>query len=230
MAAVTDPKDIPSKSVREETEGDALHNYAKDGIKVTSVDTIMEQDKEDESLMRYKKALLGAAADVTGVDSSDGDRRAVIVDALILHHPKETGGRNVCIPLTTEADVEAAKAMNPVVKEGAFYTFEVRFRIHKGIVSGLQLQNKVYGSLGMELDRDEVMLGSFAPKVPAKCDEVADIDKTPLSASSHPTLPVLGPDGLPVPRPDQYVIRGSEIDQYPSGMMSRGQYYARCKF
>ena len=101
--------------------------------------TLVAKDQEDESLRKYKQALLGEAAEGK-VAESDDPRRVIIesFDLLLDNHP------DISIPLATPEDVARAQEKRHVFKEGETYRLRVRFRVQHDICLGLRMINSVY--------------------------------------------------------------------------------------
>jgi Rho GDP-dissociation inhibitor len=127
--------------------------------KPVTVEELLEKDKDDESLKRYKESLLGAAAAgggtvlrtaqgfisplffVAAVVADDGDPRNVIIDSISIVVKDRP---DIVIPLTTPADVAAMKGRILKFKEGVEYSARFRFRVRRQIVTGLKFLQVVY--------------------------------------------------------------------------------------
>jgi len=117
----------------------------------------MEADKEDESLRRYKEALLGAAqAEKIVVD--DSDPRKVIVKKLAL----VVEGRDDMV-LDLSGDLSKLKKQVFVIKEGVQYKVRIDFIVQREIVHGLKYKQKT-SRLGVPVDNMTHMVGSYPPK------------------------------------------------------------------
>ena len=119
-------------------------------------------DQDDESLVKYKAALLG------NIDAecspADDPRRVVIqgLEVIFKDAPPITYSN-----LNTAAAVNNLKtstAENPIqFIEGCFYKIKVIFKIQHEIVSGLRYVNKVSrGPVGVMTQKE--MLGSYGPQ------------------------------------------------------------------
>jgi len=121
---------------------------------------MVEKDAEDESLRKYKAALLGAAAANPSAVAATAETRQVVVHELRI----EVEGRpDIVIPLATPADVERAEKSKVPVKEGCGYVTKIVFAVHRDVVLGLKFHNVVYSSIGVALDRVSQMIGSYPP-------------------------------------------------------------------
>merc|ERR1711977_358788 len=114
--------------------------------------TLQETDAEDESLKKYKEALLGKMDDLSA--PSDDPRRVVIQSMVIIFEDRPGG--NLEFKLSNEGELAA-------FKKGCHYKIQVNFRVQHEIVSGLKYLNQVYRK-GIRAVKEEEMLGSFGPQ------------------------------------------------------------------
>jgi len=122
-----------------------------------SLQEILEADKEDESLRKYKETLLGmATAETIILDHSDP--RKVIVRQLVL---VVDGRPDVTLDLT--GDLSTLKKQVFIIKEGIQYRIRINFNVQREIVTGLKYVQKVYRK-GIQVDKIQHMVGSYAPK------------------------------------------------------------------
>ncbi|XP_063445020.1 rho GDP-dissociation inhibitor 1-like isoform X1 [Mytilus trossulus] len=123
------------------------------------LENILKKDQEDESLNKYKQALLG------GGDAKDpfpNDPRRVIVTELALIVQDRD---DVTLDLT--GDLAKLKDQVFVIKEGSAYKMRVKFFVQKKeIVSGLKYVQKTYRK-GIKVDTSKFMVGSYPPKAEA---------------------------------------------------------------
>lgn len=123
-----------------------------------TIEEILETDKEDESLRKYKEKLLGVAK--TGsVVVEPNDPRKVIVKKLALC---VTDRPDVELDLT--GDLSQLKKQVFIIKEGVSYRIRIDFIVQREIVHGLKYVQKTY-RLGMPVDKMAHMVGSYPPKV-----------------------------------------------------------------
>jgi Rho GDP-dissociation inhibitor len=120
--------------------------------------TIQEMDAEDESLVKYKQALLGSLADVS---PADDPRRVVIKEMRVMFEARPEG--DIVYTLDNAAAIESMKSTPFTLKEGCAYKIRVTFKVQHEIVSGLKYINTVYRK-GIRVVKEEEMLGSFAPQ------------------------------------------------------------------
>jgi Rho GDP-dissociation inhibitor len=140
----------------DETEGTPGYKVSKK----VDMGTIMQMDAEDESLRKYKEALLGKAlsADVArafpvtllcvklGVLiislASDDPRRVVIKEMRVI--VKDRPGGDIVYDLASRGSEEKLKETPFTLKEKCEYKIQVSFKIQHEIVAGLKFINMVY--------------------------------------------------------------------------------------
>nr|CAG4645847.1 EOG090X0EJY [Lynceus sp. MCZ IZ 141354] len=121
-----------------------------------SLTEILAADQEDESLRKYKEALLGSATS-GAVVVDERDPRKVIVRKLVLI----SEDREMALDLT--GDISKLKSQEFVIKEGVQYRIRIDFHVQKEIVHGLKYVQKTYRH-GIQVDKMTQMVGSYAPK------------------------------------------------------------------
>jgi len=123
-----------------------------------SLNEIVNADKEDESLQKYKQTLLGAATtDEVVVDPNNPNR--VIVKNLVLL----VDGRPDTVLDLSPGNLEAVKKKVFVIKEGIQYRIRIDFVVQREIVTGLKYQQKILRH-GIQVEKMLQMVGSYAPK------------------------------------------------------------------
>ncbi|XP_060027738.1 rho GDP-dissociation inhibitor 1 isoform X1 [Erinaceus europaeus] len=100
-----------------------------------SIQEIQELDKDDESLRKYKEALLGRVA-----VSADPNVANVIVTRLTLVCSTAPGP----LELDLTGDLESFKKQSFVLKEGVEYRIKISFRVNREIVSGMKYIQHTY--------------------------------------------------------------------------------------
>jgi Rho GDP-dissociation inhibitor len=110
-------------------------------------------DADDESLVKYKQALLGQTADVLDEGGPNVLLKQMIIAA--------DGRDDVVLDLT--GDLSSFKGKPVVMKEGSRYRLKVVFRVQKEIVSGLRYFHAAYRK-GIKVDHTSLMVGSYGPK------------------------------------------------------------------
>ncbi|PAV61399.1 hypothetical protein WR25_05140 [Diploscapter pachys] len=128
-------------------------NYRKPEKK--SVNEIIDADKGDESLNKYKQTLLGSAPSQVIVEPHNPNH--VIIKSITL---VADGRPEVTMDLSNPKAIESA---NFSVKEGAHYRLRFNFFVQREIVTGLKYFHKV-SRHGITVDKETYMVGSYAPK------------------------------------------------------------------
>ncbi|KAH7351521.1 hypothetical protein KP509_19G001300 [Ceratopteris richardii] len=128
----------------------------------------LELDKEDESLQRWKRQLLG------GVDL-DEDEGEVDPEVQFIGFSILTKGREeLDIPLSAlSSKAEVAFSL----KEGCSYNLKFTFTVKHNLVSGLTYVNTVW-RCGTQVDETRIMLGTFSPRMEPYV-HVLDEERTP---------------------------------------------------
>ncbi|NXG02084.1 GDIR3 inhibitor, partial [Sakesphorus luctuosus] len=141
-------------SLEEEEDDDADVALAYKTPEMKSLREIQELDPGDESLRKYKQALLGAIP--AAVDASVPN---VQVTRLTLMCEQAPG------PITMDltGDLEGLRGQAFVLKEGVDYRVKVSFKVNREIVCGLRCLHLTYRR-GRPVDRDVFMVGSYAPR------------------------------------------------------------------
>eukprot|EP01093_Parvamoeba_rugata_P016731 TRINITY_DN6418_c0_g1_i5.p2 TRINITY_DN6418_c0_g1~~TRINITY_DN6418_c0_g1_i5.p2 ORF type:complete len:224 (-),score=-35.82 TRINITY_DN6418_c0_g1_i5:27-698(-) len=200
--------------------------------------TLIEADADDESLRKYKEALLGNVGNTYA--PADDPRRVVITELRIVFQDRPDG--DIVYPLDSQASLDELKKKPFSLKEGCNYKIQVSFRVQHEIVSGLAFHNSVYKG-PLRVDRSKEMLGSFGPK--EGCNYKIQVSfrvqheivsglafhnsvyKGPLRVDRSKEM--LGSFG---PKEESYTVitprRGWE--ETPSGAMARGNYKAKSFF
>lgn len=122
-----------------------------------TIDEILATDQEDESLRKYKEALLGQAQTGTVIVEPD-DLRKVLVKKLVLvvvDRPE--------ISLDLTGDISKLKKETFTIKEGVSYKIRIEFFVQREIVHGLKYIQKTF-RMGVPVDKMTHMVGSYAPK------------------------------------------------------------------
>jgi len=124
-----------------------------------SIDELLQSDKDDEALQKYKAALLGSAVAGSGAVVVDpADKRSVILKKLSL---VSEGREDSTIDLTD--DLAKIKTKTFVIKEGVKFRIKIDFIVQREIVHGLKYVQKTFRA-GIPVDKMTHMVGSYAPK------------------------------------------------------------------
>eukprot|EP01115_Flamella_aegyptia_P006923 TRINITY_DN286_c7_g1_i1.p1 TRINITY_DN286_c7_g1~~TRINITY_DN286_c7_g1_i1.p1 ORF type:complete len:200 (-),score=75.45 TRINITY_DN286_c7_g1_i1:110-685(-) len=121
--------------------------------------SLAEMDAEDESLARYKAALLG---DVNNAFCPEDDDRRVVIEKMTVMFESRPDG-DIEYQLDTEEQLAAMKSNPFTLKEKCKYKIKVQFRVQHDIVSGLKYVNNVYRK-GVRVVKLDEMIGSFGPQ------------------------------------------------------------------
>lgn len=133
-----------------------------------SVKEIHELDKDDESLRKYKEALLGS-----GVNATDPSAPNVQLTRMSLIC--EAAPNPLILDLT--GDLEEFKKQAFVLKEGVEYKIKISFKVNNEIVSGLKYVQQTYRK-GMKIDKSDYMVGSYGPR-PTEYDFLTTMEEAP---------------------------------------------------
>ena len=126
------------------------------------IGSILAQDENDESLMRYKKLLLGNLNDSEQTQNQlvdPNDSRVVIpirITLLFENHKPD-------IILDLKGSLEQIRSSHSkrtiTVKEGEPYRTQLEFFVQRDIVTGLKLTNKVLKARTITVDKSKYMIG-----------------------------------------------------------------------
>ncbi|XP_010742364.1 rho GDP-dissociation inhibitor 1 [Larimichthys crocea] len=134
-------------------ESEAQVNYKPPAQK--SLQEIQELDKDDESLRKYKEALLGSAAAVVA------DPTVPNVQVTRMTLLCEAAPANLVLDLT--GDLEGFKKNPFVMKEGVEYKIKINFKVNRDIVSGLKYTQQTFRK-SIKVDKSDYMVGSYGPR------------------------------------------------------------------
>ncbi|XP_063082267.1 rho GDP-dissociation inhibitor 3 [Cavia porcellus] len=136
----------------DEALDEAVPEYQAPGKK--SMLEIQQLDPEDESLAKYKQALLGPLPPLM-----DPSLPNVQVTRLTLMSEQAPG------PITMDLTGDLATLKNQVfvLKEGVDYQVKVSFKVNREIVSGLKCLHHTYRR-GLRVDKTVYMVGSYGPR------------------------------------------------------------------
>ncbi|XP_073444302.1 rho GDP-dissociation inhibitor 1 [Dendrobates tinctorius] len=133
-----------------------------------TIQEIQALDKDDESLRKYKEALLGPVP--TTLDHSAPN---VVVTKLTLVCADAPGP----LQLDLTGDLEKFKKESFTLKEGVEYRIKISFKVNKEIVSGLKYQQQTYRK-GVRLDKTNYMVGSYGPRAD-ECEFLTPVEEAP---------------------------------------------------
>ncbi|GLJ44064.1 hypothetical protein SUGI_0919030 [Cryptomeria japonica] len=113
-----------------------------------------ERDKEDESIQRWKKQLLGFADFELNDDKIEPDVTVLSLGIVSKGYPEIT----LQLPLDKKSNDVCF-----ILKEGSNYHLKFTFMVHHNIVCGLSYTNTVWRG-GIRVDQTQGMLGTFSPR------------------------------------------------------------------
>ncbi|KAM4530976.1 rho GDP-dissociation inhibitor 1 [Odontesthes bonariensis] len=148
-------------------ESEASVNYKPPAQK--SLDEIKELDKDDESLRKYKEALLGKAAVV-----ADPNTPNVQVTRMTLLCETAPGP----LVLDLQGDLENFRKNPFTLKEGVEYRIKINFKVNKEIVSGLKYIQQSFRK-GVKVDKTEYMVGSYGPRPDEDYEFLTTMEESP---------------------------------------------------
>jgi len=125
--------------------------------KPKAIDDILGTDKDDESLEKYKKSLLGDGADAKIVIDENNPHNVIVNKLTLLSE----GRPDMELDLTQ--DLAAIKKKHFILKEGCQYRIKISFYVQREIVAGLKYTQKSYRK-GINVDTTNLMVGSYGPK------------------------------------------------------------------
>ncbi|KAA0705268.1 Rho GDP-dissociation inhibitor 1 [Triplophysa tibetana] len=152
----------------------AAENEAAEGVNYKapaqkSLQEIQELDKDDESLRKYKEALLGS------VDVVAADPKVPNVQVTRLTLLCETAPAPLTLDL--QGDLEAFKKQSFVLKEGVEYRIKINFKVNRDIVSGLKYVQQTFRK-GVKIDKSDYMVGSYGPR-PNEYEFLTPLEEAP---------------------------------------------------
>lgn len=155
-------------AIAAENEDSESVNYKPPAQK--SLQEIQELDKDDESLRKYKEALLGTC---NVIAAADPDVANVQVTRLTLMC--ETAPAPLTLDL--QGDLESYKKQSFVLKEGVEYRIKISFKVNRDIVSGLKYVQQTYRK-GVKIDKSDYMVGSYGPR-PSEYEFLTPLEEAP---------------------------------------------------
>ncbi|XP_016297212.1 rho GDP-dissociation inhibitor 1-like isoform X2 [Sinocyclocheilus anshuiensis] len=153
-------------AIAAENENRESVNYKPPAQK--SLQEIQELDQEDESLRKYKEALLGSCNVIA-------DPSAPNVQVTRLTLMCETAPAPLTLDL--QGDLESFKKQSFVLKEGVEYRIKISFKVNKEIVSGLKYVQQTFRK-GVKIDKSDYMVGSYGPR-PNEYEFLTPLEEAP---------------------------------------------------
>ncbi|XP_060921847.1 rho GDP-dissociation inhibitor 1 [Labrus mixtus] len=134
-----------------------------------SLQEIQELDKDDESLRKYKEALLGSTKTVA-------DPTAPNVQVTKMTLLCEAAPNPLVLDLT--GDLDGFKKKPFVLKEGVEYKIQITFKVNKDIVSGLKYNQQTFRK-GVKVDKSDYMVGSYGPRPDEAYEFLTTMEEAP---------------------------------------------------
>ncbi|XP_064150980.1 rho GDP-dissociation inhibitor 3 isoform X1 [Loxodonta africana] len=175
-----------------------------------SLRELQELDLDDESLTKYKQALLGPLPPVSGTGGPGKSRgghsqgvRAPCDSVTGRFPPSDPCVPNVQVmrltlmseqapgPITMDlsGDLVVLKNQVFVLKEGVDYRVKITFKVNKEIVCGLRCLHHTYRK-GLRVDKAVYMVGSYGPST-QEYEFVTPVEEAPQGALARGAYVVL---------------------------------------
>jgi len=138
----------------DDTQAD-VENYKAPPQK--TIEEIMSLDNDDESLRKYKEALLGSQAADKIIVEANNPKNVIVKRLALLVADRED------MVLELDSDLTQLKKQPFIIKEGIQYKIRIDFFVQREIVHGLKLVQKT-SRMGVPVDKMTHMVGSYPPK------------------------------------------------------------------
>lgn len=155
-------------AIAAENENSESVNYKPPAQK--SLQEIQELDKDDESLRKYKEALLGSCNVIVAADPSVANVQVTRLTLMCETAPAP-------LTLDLQGDLESYKKQSFVLKEGVEYRIKISFKVNRDIVSGLKYVQQTYRK-GVKIDKSDYMVGSYGPR-PDEYEFLTPLEEAP---------------------------------------------------
>ncbi|XP_020775600.1 rho GDP-dissociation inhibitor 1-like [Boleophthalmus pectinirostris] len=141
-----------------------------------TLEEIRRLDQDDESLVRYKKTLLGVTS------SPQGDTPNVQVLSMTLLFDEGSP------PLTMDLTGNLSNLPVFTLKEGVQFRIKIVFKVNHEIVSGLKYYH-VTSRKGLNVDKEAFMVGSYGPRAEEQ-EFISSVEEAPkgMIARGHYTI------------------------------------------
>jgi len=123
-----------------------------------SLNEMINQDQDDESLRKYKEILLGESTAGASIVDPSSDKRVLVRKLALVVEDREDH------ILDLSGDISALKEKSFTIKEGISYKIRIDFHVQREIVTGLKYVQRTYRK-GIQVDKMSHMVGSYAPKM-----------------------------------------------------------------
>ena len=128
------------------------------------IGSIVAKDEDDESLMRYKKLLLGNVTDGKQLSNqliNPNDSRVVLPVRITLIFENHKPDVTFDLKGSIEQLRDAHSKRTVTIKEGEQYRTQFEYYVQRDIVTGLKLFNKVLKARTIPVDKSKYMIGKM---------------------------------------------------------------------
>nr|XP_033500835.1 rho GDP-dissociation inhibitor 1 [Epinephelus lanceolatus] len=160
-------------------EDDTNPNYRPPAQK--SLDEIQQLDAEDESLRKYKEALLGKEVKVAA------DPNTPNIQVMSMTLVCDAAPAPLILDLT--GDLDGFKKNPFVLKEGVEYKIKINFKVNKEIVSGLKYTQQTYRA-SVRVDKSDYMVGSYGPRPDEAYEFLTTMEEAPKGMLARGTYTI----------------------------------------
>ncbi|KAF7698177.1 rho GDP-dissociation inhibitor 1 [Silurus meridionalis] len=164
-------------AIAAENEESESVNYKPPAQK--SLQEIQELDKDDESLRKYKEALLGQVS--VAVDPNAPNVQVTRLTLVCDTAPAP-------LTLDLQGDLESFKKQSFILKEAVEYRIKINFKVNKEIVSGLKYEQQTYRK-GVKIDKSDYMVGSYGPR-PNEYEFLTPLEEAPKGLLARGTYSI----------------------------------------
>ncbi|KAF6734499.1 Rho GDP-dissociation inhibitor 1 [Oryzias melastigma] len=178
MAEQEPSPEVLAQIAAENEDTEISVNYKPPAVK--TLQEIQELDQDDESLRKYKEALLGKAGKVT-----DPTVPNVQVTKMTLLCEQAPGP----LVLDLQGDLENFKKNPFTLKEGVEYRVKITFKVNKDIVSGLKYNQQTFRK-GVRVDKTDYMVGSYGPRPDEAYEFLTTMEESPKGMLARGTYNV----------------------------------------
>uniref|UniRef100_A0A3Q3X317 Rho GDP-dissociation inhibitor 1 n=1 Tax=Mola mola TaxID=94237 RepID=A0A3Q3X317_MOLML len=134
-----------------------------------TLEEINELDKEDESLRKYKEALLGKVEVLEDPNAPNVQVTRMSLMCNDAPHP---------LVLDLTGNLENFKKNPFVLKEGVEYRIKINFKVNKDIVAGLKYI-QFTARKGVKVDKTDYMVGSYGPRPSEEYEFLTPMEEAP---------------------------------------------------
>ncbi|CAL9693774.1 unnamed protein product [Knipowitschia caucasica] len=178
--AEQDPTPEQLAAIAQDNEEEKSLNYKAPAQK--TLKEIQELDKEDESLRKYKEALLGCSNPEVVEDPNVKNVQVTKMTLVCTSASKP-------LVLDLQGDLENFKKNPIVLKEGVEYKIKISFKVNREIVSGLRYNQQTFRK-GMRVDKSDYMVGSYGPRPKEEYEFLTPLEEAPTGLIARGTYTI----------------------------------------